>query len=92
MIASYGGNDRSIKNGGARIEAALTQAGVLHEVKEYPGAGHLFMDNYPKGELPKVITAVEKVFGMGYREGPARDAQVRITSFFNTHLKAPANI
>lgn len=92
VIASYGGNDRAIKNGGARIEAALTQAGVVHEVKEYPGAGHMFMDNYPKGELPKTLTALEKVFGMGYQEGPARDAQVRITSFFNTHLKAPADM
>lgn len=87
VIASYGGNDRSIKNGGARIEAALTEAGVEHEVKEYPGAGHMFMDKYEKGELPKALTALEKIFGMGYREGAAEDAKRRIEEFFAVHLK-----
>jgi carboxymethylenebutenolidase len=87
IIASYGGNDKSIKNGGERIERALTQAGVEHEVKEYPGAGHMFMDNYPKGEIPFVFATLEKMFGMGYREGPAIDAQRRITAFFARHLK-----
>lgn len=88
VIASYGGNDRSIKNGGARITAALEEAGVVHDVKEYPGAGHMFMDKYPKGEVPVVFATLEKMFGMGYREGPAIDAQRRITAFFAEHLKA----
>jgi carboxymethylenebutenolidase len=87
VIASYGGSDRSIKNGGARIEAALTAAGVVHEVKEYPEAGHSFMNHHEKGEAPVIFSTLEKMFGMGYREGPAIDAQRRITAFFGTHLK-----
>lgn len=90
VIASYGGNDRSIKNGGERIERALTTAGVVHDVKEYPGAGHSFMNHHEPGEAPIVFSTLEKMFGMGYREGPAVDAQRRITAFFAEHLKAPA--
>ena len=90
VIASYGGNDRSIKNGGERIEKALTEAGVVHDVKEYPGAGHMFMDKYDKGELPRSLTALEKIFGMGYREGAAEDAKRRIEAFFEEHLKGQA--
>lgn len=92
VIASYGGNDRSIKNGGARIEAALTQAGVVHDVKEYPGAGHMFMDHYDPGEIGVVFSTLEKMFGMGYREGPAIDAQKRITGFFAEHLKGEKQV
>ena len=87
IIGLYGGADRAIKDGGARFEAAAKEAGVVYEVNEYPGVGHSFMNKFEKGEAPIVFSTLEKMFGMGYREGPALDAQRRITAFFAQHLK-----
>ena len=44
MVASYGGKDRRLRGTAARLEAGLTAAGVPHDVKEYPSAGHAFMN------------------------------------------------
>ena len=90
VVASYGANDISIPQGAKRLSAALESAGVTHDVKEYPRAGHMFMDQFDRGEMPVIFSTLEKMFGMGYREGPAIDAQRRITAFFAEHLKGEA--
>ena len=65
-----------------RLEAALTAAGVEHDLKEYPGAGHGFLNTHT-GPL----AVLENVMGAGYRRGPAQDAQRRIDAFFSEHLR-----
>jgi len=46
IVASYGGRDRSLRGAAARLEKALTAAGVEHDVKEYPQAGHEFLNDH----------------------------------------------
>jgi carboxymethylenebutenolidase len=64
------------------MERALTLNGVEHDVKEYPGAGHSFLNDH-QDRMFKML----KVVGIGYHEPSARDARRRVIAFFNTHLK-----
>ena len=43
MVASFGGRDRTLKGAAARLEGALEQHQIDHDVKEYPDAGHSFL-------------------------------------------------
>lgn len=82
MVASFGGRDRTLKGAAARLEGALERHGIDHDVKEYPDAGHSFLDDH-KGLLVGVLGAV---IGAGYREKEAADARGRIRTFFARHL------
>lgn len=84
IVASYGGADRSLRGVAGRLESALTSAGVPHDVKEYPGAGHVFM-NRPAAASP--LNVLMRVAGIGYRHADAEDARRRILVFFDTHLR-----
>ena len=81
VVGSYGAQDRVLRGAAGRLEAALTAAGVEHDVKEYPGAGHGFLNTHT-GPL----AVLENLMGAGYRPGPAQDAQRRIDDFFSQHL------
>ncbi|MBL7492486.1 dienelactone hydrolase family protein [Frankia sp. AgB1.9] len=82
VVASYGARDLGLRGAAAKIETALTTAGAPHDVKEYPKAGHSFMDRYPVLSGP-----VGKVIGM-HHDGPAaEDAWRRILDFFGEHLR-----
>ena len=81
IVGSYGAQDRVLRGAAGRLEAALTAAGVEHDVKEYPGAGHGFLNTHT-GPL----AVLENLMGAGYRPGPAQDAQRRIDDFFAQHL------
>lgn len=83
MVASYGGRDWSLRGAAARLERALDAAGVDHDVKEYPEAGHSFLNDH-QDRLFKLM----KVVGFGYHEPSAQDARRRIVSFFDAHLKS----
>jgi carboxymethylenebutenolidase len=85
MVASYGGDDRTLKGAAAELERALTQAGVEHDVKEYPGASHSFLNDAANG--PRALRPLLKVSGMGPEPVAAADAWQRIESFFSTHLR-----
>jgi len=73
-----------------RLERALTAAAVPHDVKEYPGASHSFLNDHPCAgdDIPAVFALMTKVARMGYHEPSADDARRRIVSFFDSHLKA----
>jgi carboxymethylenebutenolidase len=63
---------------------------VDHDVKEYPEAGHEFLNDHPgAGDRNPVIFQVMGLFSgpSGYHEPSARDARRRITTFFASHLK-----
>lgn len=83
MVASYGARDRMLPGAAAKLEAVLTDAGVPHDVKEYPDVGHSFMNEFP---IPSVLKFVERIVGMGYSEPEAEDAWRRILKFFETNL------
>lgn len=84
IVASYGGRDRQLRQHPARLDKALTGAGVEHQVKVYPDAGHSFL-NRNSGMLAMVLS---KVFGVGYHGPSAEDAWGRIVAFFDLHLRA----
>jgi carboxymethylenebutenolidase len=87
IVASYGGKDRSLRGIAAKLEAALERAGVEHDVKEYPGAGHSFLNRHDFGPGGALL----RVAGVGYEGASAEDAWARILRFFDAHLAAPAN-
>jgi carboxymethylenebutenolidase len=85
VVASYGGRDRSLRGRAERLERALTELGVDHDVKEYPDAGHSFMNRIPFGP---VLNPIAHVVGFDYHQPSAEDAWRRILSYFDRHLAA----
>ncbi len=87
VVASFGSNDPIVAHGTAdRLEGALTGGGgVPHDVKEYSGVGHSFMNDH---QLPAPIRLVARTFGIAYSAPEAEDAWQRILSFFAKHLTA----
>ncbi|KVS67663.1 dienelactone hydrolase family protein [Burkholderia cepacia] len=81
VVASFGGRDWMIKGGAALLEGALKRNQVDHDVKEYPDAGHSFLDDH-KG----LIGLLGGVIGFGYKDEEASDARDRIRIFFDRHL------
>src|ERR1019366_1507720 len=46
IIASYGARDRTNRGTASRLGQALQALGVDHDVKEYPAAGHAFLNDH----------------------------------------------
>jgi carboxymethylenebutenolidase len=92
VVASYGRRDNTLRGASAKLKNALEQAGVPHDVKEYPGAGHSFLNDHKgHGDSTPLVFSVlgPLVMGSGYRPEEAEDARRRIVSFFGEHLKGP---
>jgi carboxymethylenebutenolidase len=83
VVASYGAKDRTLKGTADELESGLRRAGVEHDVVEYPGAGHSFLNRPDPGPFLRVA-------GIGYHEPSAEDAWGRILRFFDTHLSDTA--
>src|SRR5262245_24585491 len=79
IVGSFGGKDRPLRGHAERLERALSRAGVPHDVKEYPEAGHSFLNQH--GGL---LLVLGKVMGAGYHATAADDAWRRILAFFGT--------
>ncbi len=60
---------------------ALGRHQIDHDVKEYPDAGHSFLDDH-KG----LIGVLGVVVGARYKDKDAADARGRIRTFFGRHL------
>ncbi|MFC4592108.1 dienelactone hydrolase family protein [Sphaerisporangium corydalis] len=84
VVGTYGGRDRAMRNLAPKLEAALTRAGVPHDVKKYPDAGHAFLNDAETG--PRVLRPLLRVAGMGPEPVSAADAWHRIDAFFAEHL------
>ena len=84
VVGSYGARDRALKGATAKLEAALAEKGIPHDVKEYPDAGHGFLEQFNVGPLAPLL----RVAGMGYEAASADDAWRRIRAFFDQHLAA----
>ena len=83
VVASYGRRDRVFGSMAKRLEAALTSAGVDHDVKSYPGAGHSFMNRHA-GIAGWLGTRLP--LHAGYEPEAAEDAWERVFAFFAHHL------
>lgn len=85
IVANYGGSDRSLKGAAGRLEAALDQLGIEHSVKEFPGAGHAFLNDEEMG--PVLLRPLMRVMGVGPDPESAPEAWRRIEEHFARYLK-----
>ncbi len=83
VAASYGAKDYTLRGTATKLETALARAGVEHDVKEYPGAGHSFLNRHDFGPGGALL----RVAGVGYHGPSAEDAWQRILRFFEAHLR-----
>lgn len=83
VVASFGSKDRYLKGHAKRLTAALEALGVPHDVKEYEGATHGFMNEHP-GLLPKLSGML---LPLRFDAATADDAWSRIFAFFDRHLR-----
>jgi carboxymethylenebutenolidase len=83
IVASYGKRDVGLRGAAAKVESALQRAGVEHDVKEYPDAGHSFFSRHNTGPLNPVM----RVTGLAFHQPSAEDAWGRILRFFDVHLR-----
>ena len=86
VVGSYGGADRTLPGAAAKLEEVLTRHGIPHDVKEYPGASHQFLNTGPNG--PVAFRPFVRLSGFGPDPEAAADAWRRIDAFFREHLGA----
>jgi carboxymethylenebutenolidase len=90
IVGSYGAKDRwpGLRRVPDRLESMLAAAGVEHDIKVYPDAGHGFLNHHDPTELPLWVMAIAKLAAADYHEPSARDARRRIIDFFDVRLKS----
>ena len=85
VVASYGGRDRFLAGSADRLERALAIRGVPHDVKEYPDAGHSFLND--EHNAPWYAAPMGRfVMHAGPEPASAEDAWGRIEVFLERHL------
>ena len=87
VVGSYGAKDPGNRGAGERLERILTAVGVDHDIKTYPDAGHSFMNDHDRADLPALFAVLFRLTGNPYDEPSARDARQRILGFFDRHLR-----
>ena len=83
VVASFGGRDLGVRGGAEKLTADLDAAGVPHDVKVYPDAGHSFFTRTP-GLTGRVVRRLP--IHAEYHEASAQDAHRRVVAFFGEHL------
>jgi carboxymethylenebutenolidase len=84
IVGSYGRRDPMFRGRADRLERALTELGIDHDVKEYPDAGHSFLNHVNVGPVPDRLV---HLVGFDYHGPSAQDAWARILTFFDTHVR-----
>lgn len=82
IVGSFGARDRMLKGAAARLDHALAQVGVKRDIREYPGAGHGFLNRHGGA-----FGLLGKILGATYHEASAADARRRIIGFFREQLR-----
>lgn len=83
IVGSFGARDRMLRGAARLLDQALTAQGIPHDIKEYPDAGHSFLNNHD-GLLFKVAG---RLIGGGYHAPSEADARRRILKFFAHYLQ-----
>lgn len=85
VVASYGGRDRFLAGSADKLGRALASRGVPHDVKEYPDAGHSFLND--EHNAPWYAAPMGRfVMHAGPEPASAEDAWGRIEVFLEQHL------
>jgi carboxymethylenebutenolidase len=87
IVGSFGAKDRTLRGAAEKLERALNACDVDHNVKEYPDAGHSFLNDHDPAEVPALFRLTRGLMPAGYHEPSAQDARRRIIEFFDAHLK-----
>jgi len=85
VVAGFGGRDRMFGRQAARLEQALEQRGVDHDIRLYPDAGHSYMSDHHG------LMATLNSWGpmkLGFNTEAADDSWRRVEAFFAAHLGA----
>jgi carboxymethylenebutenolidase len=88
IVASYGGDDPTLKGTAVRLERVLASHGVPHDVKEYAGVGHGFMNDHARSDTPWIFPLLARFSHTRFDALATADARRRIEAFFGAHLKA----
>jgi carboxymethylenebutenolidase len=84
IVASFGRRDRELPGRADRLENALATLGIAHDVKEYPNAGHSFMNRINVGPA---LGPIVKFIGLNYDHPSSEDSWNRILDFFDAHIR-----
>jgi carboxymethylenebutenolidase len=88
IVASYGAKDGSLRGAAARLDRILAALDIDHDVKEYPDAGHGFINDHRDERVPPMFALMARfIGGADYHEPSAQDARGRIEAFFERHLR-----
>lgn len=87
VVGSYGAKDPTLRGAAASLERLLTAAGVPHDIKEYPVAGHSFLNDHDPADVNALVVALSRLSKSRYHDASATDARRRIVAFFDEHLR-----
>ena len=87
IVGSYGAKDSSLRGAAAKLDGILATLGIDHDVKEYPDAGHSFLNDHRDDRIPLAFAIMGRFTGgFDFHEPSALDARDRIVAFFDRHL------
>jgi carboxymethylenebutenolidase len=85
IVGSYGRKDPFARRGVAnKLARTLVKLEIEHDVKEYPKAGHSFLNDSYYGPAP--ARELQRIINLGPEPEAAVDAWQRIEAFFAEHL------
>ena len=87
IVASYGADDPTLKGQAERLRHTLSRLGVAHDVYQYPGVGHGFMNDHAKADSNLFFDLMAKLSNTRYDAAAAEHARARILAFFEQHLR-----
>lgn len=85
VVGNFGKADRTLPGAAAKLETALGSLGIEHDIKEFDGAGHAFMNDVEEG--PRPLRPLFRVMGIKPDPDAAAEAWQRIEDHFAKHLK-----
>ncbi|MET3175701.1 UNVERIFIED_ORG: carboxymethylenebutenolidase [Arthrobacter sp. UYCu721] len=86
IVANFGGRDLTLKGATGKLETALDNLSIENSVKEFPTAGHAFLNETDLG--PAVFRPLMRVMGIGPDPASSPEAWQRIEDHFARHLKS----
>lgn len=87
IVASYGARDKSLHGAAQRLDRLLDELGIDHDVKEYAGVGHGFMNDHHDEHTPWYFAFMGRfVGGVAFDDVATADARHRISVFLQQHL------
>ena len=85
IVGSFGAKDKQLTGATIKLETILKNKGIPHDIKEYPEAGHAFMN--PSQAGGPFFGTLLRITGAKPNPEAATDAWNRIEEFFALHLK-----